>query len=422
VNIRKWRRRVLGALLAVAEPALLALLWPANRWRARRAPEPSRRVVFLVQHAYGQGGTIRTVLNCAGSLADRYDVAVVGLVRTRRTPAFPLPDGVAVSCLDDRVEPPSGLVRKLLARLPSVLVPRGEASRKHCSLWTDLLLLRFLRSLRGGVLITTRPSLNLAAAAFAPPGVRTIGQEHMNLGRHRAAVRARIARRYARLDTVVTLTPTDLASYERELPQVKDLRCIPNAVPPLDGPPADPHAKVVVAAGRLVPQKGFDLLLAAWERAADRRPGWELRVFGAGRLENELRADIEARGLTGSAFLMGRTAAMGAELARASVYALSSRFEGMPLVLIEAMSKGLAVVAFDCPTGPREVMTDDADGLLVPAEDVAAFASALGRLMDDADLRIRLGSRAVETVTRYAPEIVADQWAALLDGQPRPSS
>ncbi|WP_019631459.1 glycosyltransferase family 4 protein [Actinomadura atramentaria] len=415
---RNTAARIALAVLGALVPAVLAPTRFLDGLRARRADPPSaRRVVVLVQHAQGTGGTVRTVLTYAAYLARHHDVEVVGLVRESARPFFPFPPGVRVTWLDDRVEPPRGargLVRAVLARVPSALVPVGEPSRGRCSLWTDALLVRRLRSLRGCVVIGTRPSLNLAAARFAGADVITVGQEHMNLAAHRPGVRAEILRRYPRLDALVTLTRADLESFRREVPGLARPHRIPNAVPALGGGRADPAARVVLAAGRLVPQKGFDLLLAAWERVEAAHPDWELRIFGAGRLQRSLTKKVAAHGLT-RARLMGRTDAIGEEMGKASVYALSSRFEGLPMVLIEAMSKGMAVVAFDCPTGPAEVVADGADGLLVPAEDVAALARALDRAMTDEDLRRRLGERAVETARRYDLDAVGARWDELLD-------
>jgi glycosyltransferase involved in cell wall biosynthesis len=98
---------------------------------------------------------------------------------------------------------------------------------------------------------------------------------------------------------------------------------------------------------------------------------------------------------------------------RASIYALSSRFEGFPLVLLEAMGKGMAVAAFDCPTGPRDIIDDHANGVLVPRKDVDAFAAALGELIEDDELRSRCGPAAAETAEQYTIDAIGPRWEAL---------
>ncbi|MFC7640081.1 glycosyltransferase [Streptosporangium lutulentum] len=119
---------------------------------------------------------------------------------------------------------------------------------------------------------------------------------------------------------------------------------------------------------------------------------------------------------------MGRSNRLDEELARSSLYVLSSRFEGLPMVMIEAMSHALPVVAFDCPTGPRDVITEEVDGLLVPPKNVDALASAMSRLISDRELRRRMGQAAVRTARDYAPDAVTPMWEKLFTDLLRPDS
>jgi glycosyltransferase involved in cell wall biosynthesis len=374
-----------------------------------------QRVRLVLLHAWGMGGTIRTTLTLAGELARRgHDVEVVSVLRRRRRPLLPFPPGVRVTALDDRRHPPRGLAR-LLGRLPSILVHPEDYAQPWCTLWTDVVLLRALRALSPCVLVTTRPALNLLAAGLAPPGVVTVGQEHMHARAHRPRLTADMRRAYGRLDVLTVLTTPDERDYRRLLDAASTrVVRIPNPVPPLGGGPADPGAEVVLAAGRLTPQKGFELLVDAFAPVAERHPRWELRIYGSGPLHDELERLIAARGLQGRARLMGRTADLGEAMAQASVYALSSRFEGFPMVLLEAMSKGLAVVSFDCPNGPADAIEDGRDGVLVPPEDASALAAALLALVEDPRRRERLGAAARAAAGRYSLGAIGARWDALL--------
>ncbi|MET9241239.1 glycosyltransferase [Nonomuraea sp. NPDC003709] len=390
----------------------LSLLRADNRRRARRAgPRSIRQVKILLLHAHGMGGTIRTAFNLAGTLAAHHDVEIVSVTRTRDKPFFEVPPGVRVTFLDERTDRrPRGVLFR------SRLIPREEAAYDRFDLRTDLALLRFLR-LRTGVLITTRPGLNLAAALLAPPGVITIGQEHTGFGSHQPSVREMIARRYGRLDALVTLTEADLSAYQAALGSraPRHLLGIPNATPPLTGGHAPLNAKTVIAIGRLTKVKGFDLLLRAWQRVSATHPGWTLRIVGSGPERARLLKLAGDLGLACSVELPGPSRDVGAELDDASIFVLSSRREGFPMTILEALSKGVPVVAFDCPHGPGEIITHGHDGLLVPPRDIAALATAIGRLIDDETERHMMGTAALTTANRYDPDVIGRRWTALLE-------
>jgi glycosyltransferase involved in cell wall biosynthesis len=365
-------------------------------------------------NAYAMGGTIRATLTLAELLAAHYEVELIAVRRRgSKQPFFAFPPGVTMTTLDDPNAGPHTLARRLLSRLPSVLVHPEDYAYARATLWSDLLLLRRLRAMGGETVIVTRPGWALLATAAVPPGTRVIGQEHMHFGAHRPALAADIRRRYGALDALVVLTADELEGYGRMLPGTRVVR-IPNAVAIPDGPPAALDEKVVVAAGRLNRQKGFDLLLRAWASVAPRHPDWRLRIYGGGELRETLDALVAELGLGGSAALMGPTRDLPAALRAASVFALSSRFEGFGMVIVEAMAAGLPVVSFDCPRGPSDIITPGRDGDLVPPEDVDALAAALSDLLADPERRRAYASVAVETARTYEPASVGAQWRDLL--------
>ena len=166
----------------------------------------------------------------------------------------------------------------------------------------------------------------------------------------------------------------------------------------------------MVAAGRLNTQKGFDLLLDAWEPVARAHPDWTLRIYGSG----PEREALERRAAGLPVELPGRTDRLGAAMAAGSLFALSSRWEGFGLVLVEAMGKGLPVVSFDCPRGPADIVSDGEDGLLVAGRRTSpALTAALLALIEDPERRRRMAAAARATARRYEGDAIAPRWDAL---------
>lgn len=411
---RRAGRRVWRAATAAARKALIR--------HAAAAPRPDdeagadRRVVILLFSAWGMGGTIRTTLNLAAYLAEQdYDVEIISVMRTRPAPFFgEFPPGVKVTALDDkRPDAPrpglTGPTRRLLRACPSVLVHPSERWADWFNLWTDVRLVRKLRR-RTGTLIATRPGLNLIAAELSPPGMVTIGEEHMHLRHHDRPLRKSMRRLYPRLDAFAVLTEGTRRQYEDVLDGHVHLAMIPNSVRDLGGRTADLEAKTVLAAGRLVAQKGFDYLIPAFAQVAAAHPDWRLRICGRGKLRERLEAMVEDHGLADVVTLAPPAEDMAAELESASIFALSSRFEGFPLMLLEAMSKGMAVVSFDCPTGPADIIDDHRNGVLAAPRDVDSLARGLLEMIEDEELRRRCGAAAVETARDYRMDAIGPLW------------
>lgn len=212
-------------------------------------------------------------------------------------------------------------------------------------------------------------------------------------------------------DRFVVLTGEDKALWG----DVLGMQVIPNArtFTPTECAPLD--TKKVIAVGRYTHQKGFERLIEAWRMIADKVPGWHLDIIGDGEERNMLEALVGDYGLGGSVSLLHPTTDMPGVYMGASVVAMSSRYEGLPMILVEAQAYGLPIVSFDCKCGPADVVEDGVTGFLVPEGDVEALAKGLLKVMTDDALRSRMGKAAREASERYSVEAVMAKWTALFE-------
>ena len=401
----------MGRLKSLSVRVVRGMLLRAVRVPARDDGE--RRLIIVLWTAWNMGGTIRAAFNLAEYMTARgWQVEIISGYRDRDQPFFgSFPEGVPVFDLDDRRK--GGLLRRLLRKRPSHLMPLTERAATTFNLWTDIQLVRRLRG-RAGILVGTRPGVNLMLARLQAPGLHTIGLEQMNLSKHNRHLRSAMRRLYPQLAALVVLTEQDKEAYARLLDGRLPLHRIPNTVRPLPGTKADLAAKTVYAAGRFRYQKGFDLLIPAWAETARAHPEWRLRLRGAGHLRPRLEGLIADHGIEASVTVEGPAEDIGSDMAEASVFVLSSRFEGFPLILLEAMSKCIGIVSFYCPTGPADIVDDHRNGLLVPHEDVEGLARAIREMVEDEELRRRSAAAAIETAQQYTIEVIGPQWEALL--------
>ncbi len=408
---RASRRQLVAYRLAVK--AIRPLIM-----RRSVSAEGRPRVTILLMDAYGMSGVVRTVLNVAGYLASHHEIEIVSVLRTRERPFFPFPSGVHLHFVDDQRKGRVGGVRRwvraILRRFSSRVLHPADKRSARTSLWTDILLLRRLLRVRAGVVIGTRPSLNMLGSQLSRPGVAVVGWEQVNLAARGPSLQAEIRRNYGALDAMVVLTEADRCQYDEALAGATRVVRIPNAVPYVGGPRSDVSRPVVLAAGRLTRQKGFGRLIPAFARVAEQAPDWTLRICGRGPRREHLGRMIIKHGVSDHVMLVGQVTDMALQMEQASIFVLSSRWEGFPMVLLEAMTKGLPVVSFDCPTGPADIVEDGRTGFLVSDGDVDALGEAILELIRDEPKRRRFGAAAAERAKAFTLPRIGRLWEELL--------
>lgn len=263
------------------------------------------------------------------------------------------------------------------------------------------------------VITVATPLVRLTAPACFGLGIRNIAWEHFNIyaGSKKGTLFKIIAPWF--VNNTVVLTEEDERDYR--INYAPRILTIPNFTNIGKNEPSKREKKVLLAVGRHAPQKGFDMLIKAWAKTD--APGWKLRIVGSGddKIKNErLAKDL---GVWDRIEFEEAHPDIVKEFQNASCFVLSSRFEGLVLVLIEAKMMGLPCISFNCPNSPKEVIQDGKDGWLVPKEDVDALAKEMTLRLSDINSLRRAGEEGrKDAMKRYSPLAVKEMWCNLIEG------
>jgi GalNAc-alpha-(1->4)-GalNAc-alpha-(1->3)-diNAcBac-PP-undecaprenol alpha-1,4-N-acetyl-D-galactosaminyltransferase len=359
----------------------------------------------LVISSLGRGGAERALSLLASAWADQGKEVTVLRLDHGEAPAYPLHASVKLRSLGLLAESHSPFqgIRRNFSRIRILRRAISESQPDMVISFMDRTNVRTLLATRG-------LGCPVVVCEQTDPALFEIGRIWKFL--------RRVAYPFA--DVLVCPMPKSLARFQA-MTRVRGV-VIPNpiAVPPdLAVPVRSPHSpsaeRVLLAMGRLVPQKGFDLLLTAFSTIASHHPGWKLDILGDGPLLGELQEQAASLNLQDRVHFCGAVADPFSKLCAADLFVFSSRFEGFGMALAEAMACELPAVSFDCPEGPASIIRDGVDGVLVPAQDVGALAAALDRLMSDPQERQKLAARAPEVRQRFSTERVLSLWQEVFD-------
>lgn len=361
-----------------------------------------RKRLLIVCSSLGVGGAERVTKELATAFAaEGHDVAVLTLSEPS-TDHYVLGPGVRRIALDIIWES-----RTLFQRIA------GNVRR-------NLMIRRAIREFAPQAVISLIEQTNVRVlSALLGTGIPVIVSERTDPRRYVIGAAWRAARRilYPLADRVIVQTQRVADDWAVRVVPRQRVVVIPNFVRDLPEPPefASREPGLLLAVGRLDRMKGFDALLRAFSRSNLPAQGVRLTILGDGPERRALAALAGELHIADAVTMPGVVPDPEAWMARCTAFVQSSRLEGFPNALLEAMAMGCPVVATDCDSGPREMLTDGVDGLLVPVDDIDAMASAMSRLFNDESYRRRLSAAAVEVRSRYSKAQVLTQWHAVID-------
>lgn len=378
-------------------------------------------LLYCIPHLYNSGGMERVLTQKVNWLAAHTDYTIT-IVTTEPTPTgtpkcyFPLSEKVQVVELNIDFN----------ADYTKPLLPKYCAHMRRMRAYKRALTEYIVQ--HGIELCISLGGKEIAFLRHLP--CRTIAEMHFAMDQRRQLIEAnhkslfwslvgevrtrQLVQAVKPLERLVVLTEADKAAWEKA--GCTNVTVIPNPCS-LDGQKVSnksAKSKTILAVGRLHEQKGFDLLLQAWKPIEKTYSDWSLRIVGEGPKRAELEAQIESQGLK-RVVLAGATNNVLDEYEAASIFVLSSRYEGLPLALIEAMWSGLPCIAFDCPQGPAELLAEDR-GWLVPNGDIAELTAQIAYALSHPEEALKRAQKAQSFAqTTYSEAAIMPQWVQLIE-------
>ena len=373
------------------------------------------KLVYIFSSFAAKGGTERIFCDKMNWLAEvaGYEIVFVTYEQGNHPFAYPLSNKIRHVDLNTRFFTTGTM--PLLKRIRSIFtLPRLFKHR----------LRKLLDEIQPDVVVSTTYALFLFREILSQP-YRHVVESHVCYYQlllqkkftHISWLDRKIARHLLemlkRCEKVVVLTHKDAACW-KGYDNIEVIHNVVTNYPEKITDVAD-RPKRIIAVGRLHAQKGFDLLIQSWQLIAARHPDWQLVVYGHGGDLQKLQQQLEKAGLTSSMTFAGATDNIYKEYQNSAFYVMSSRYEGWGLVLVEAMSCGLPCVSFDCPYGPSDIIRDGEDGFLVENGNIQQLAEKMELLINNKELRERLGVRARLNAARFTSDNIMPQWTKLFD-------
>ena len=375
----------------------------------------SFKIIYCIPSLYLAGGMERVLTLKANYFAEVYGYETIIILTDGedKKPFYELSPRVKIINLNINFEELNGkpIIRKILLYLKKQYKYKNKLKKCLLEIKPDITIsmlrreINFINSIKDG-------SVKIGEIHFSKANYRDLNGEKI-FGHIQKLIAhlwmKQLIHQLKKLDKFITLTDQDRQMWT----ELKNVETINNPLSFSPGITSKCENKQVIAAGRYVNQKGFDLLIEAWSIVEKKHPDWELHIFGDGdRKSLELlfdKYDIK------NCFLEYSTSDISTKFINSSIYVLSSRYEEMPMVLLEAIAFGLAVVSFDCPCGPKDIITNRIDGVLVESGNTIQLANEICTLIENDDLRKEMGLNAQKNAEKYRIENICQLWKNLFE-------
>ena len=361
------------------------------------------KIAYIIEVMYNSGGMERVLSVCANSLCQDLDVSIVTLYQKGRPTYFPLDN--RIHCYDLGLEGVANrtllkerLTEFLMSHHFDIVITMGGMDMYYLHSIKDgskkIAWFHFAHNIAYTAWLGDSPSLFRKAKGYLL---------HVKRIMH--------ARRY---EKIVTISNSDYQAWEKYTH-----KAILIYNPVTINPPtlSNLSSKRIISVGRLDYQKGFDYLIDTWKNVSRRHPDWVLNIYGEGPLRKQLQEQIDRLGMSKSITLCGSTPDISEKYAQHSIYVMSSRTEALGLVLLEASSCRLPLIAFNCPSGPKDIIENGKNGLLVErVGDIQGMADAICTLIENEALRNEMGEKAFQMVERFSIQNIKKEWMEVLAG------
>jgi GalNAc-alpha-(1->4)-GalNAc-alpha-(1->3)-diNAcBac-PP-undecaprenol alpha-1,4-N-acetyl-D-galactosaminyltransferase len=359
--------------------------------------------ITLVISSLGGGGAERVAVDLCAALASAGRNVAVLTLSGNDPDAHELPPAIPRDRIDIRYS------------------PKNKFESLKFTLINLLKMRRSILAQKPDVVISFIDQTNIRTiGCLAGTGIPVVVSERVHPGHHPVTRSWGFLRRLVyRFADAVVVQADDIADWFRKNVPTRKLVTIPNAVRSSAfvgcASPDLAREKIILGIGRLARQKGFDLLLRAFAMSGLANEGWRVVILGEGAERQALTALSDELEISGSIEMRGHVTNVSEWMSRSSLFALSSRYEGFPNALLEAMQLGMACISFDCPSGPRILINDGSNGILVPAEDITGLCEGLRKLAQGKALRELLSKAAIKVSERFSANTVYGLWMKVAD-------